>query len=255
MIDRPRPLKVNQPMAGIREIRSSRPLTASERAYREVRRMIADGHMQPGQWVTKQAIARNLKMSATPLSHALHRLEQEGLIQIVPSWGARLRPMTVSQYEESMEERAVLEGLVARYCATRAAEHEINMLKPLADSLDERSTLLEGRQQPDPELQREVTQDDRLLHQSLSRLSRLTQVANDIDRLRLMAVTCRVGLPELKLERRVTHRELLAALLTRNPETAERAMRDHITLAGRAIVPLLRERYGDDLIASDQAPD
>jgi hypothetical protein len=32
-------------------------------------------------------------------------------------------------------------------------------------------------------------------------------------------------------------------------------MRDHITVAGRAILPLLRQRYGDGPIASELAPD
>ncbi len=53
----------------------------SDRAYRELRRMIVDGELQQGKRLTERGLAELLEISPTPIREALQRLEHEWLIE------------------------------------------------------------------------------------------------------------------------------------------------------------------------------
>jgi DNA-binding GntR family transcriptional regulator len=60
------------------------PLTLEEGAYKELRRVITDGILRPGDRVSINAIAQRLGVSRLPVIHALRRLASEGFVQIRP---------------------------------------------------------------------------------------------------------------------------------------------------------------------------
>ncbi len=64
------------------------PLTANqtleERSYVEMRRLITEGILLPGDRISVNAMAQQLAVSRLPVIHALRRLASEGFVQIRP---------------------------------------------------------------------------------------------------------------------------------------------------------------------------
>jgi len=67
-------------------------------------------------------VAERLGISRTPLRAALARLEQEGLLELIPSGGYAVRSFTFEQVFDSIELRGVLEGTAARLAAERGVQ-------------------------------------------------------------------------------------------------------------------------------------
>src|SRR3954462_6656626 len=104
-------------MPGISDMPEAVGVSRSDEAYAGLKKMIFRSELLPGQWLRKRDMAARLKMSPTPLGDAFRRLEHEGLVTVVPQFGARVRTWTVNEIGEGLELRAAMEGLVAARCA------------------------------------------------------------------------------------------------------------------------------------------
>jgi DNA-binding GntR family transcriptional regulator len=82
--------------------------------------MIVWGKLPPGTRLSERLVATRLGVGRTPIRHALHRLQQEGLV-IAPRGGSEQRlvvaPMTQEDGEELYLMVGHLEGLAARNAA------------------------------------------------------------------------------------------------------------------------------------------
>ena len=58
--------------------------TLEESAYKEMRRVIMDGGLVPGERISVNAMAQRLGVSRLPVIHALRRLASEGFVKIRP---------------------------------------------------------------------------------------------------------------------------------------------------------------------------
>jgi DNA-binding GntR family transcriptional regulator len=238
-----------------REISVVRPATAAERAYFAIQRMIITGRFKSGDWFTKGLLSRELKMSATPVGQALQRLEQEGLIQILPAWGARVRSYCADEYQEAFEQRALLEGLVVRWCVRHATDAAIEALRPLAELLDEgnRNQIRAGKvSRP---VKEQIITDNWKFHGQLAEASGMRLVPRDVSRLHLLAMTCRVGIPHADNPRLVPHVDLINAILNRDEQQGDALMRQHVLAVADQMVPYLRQRFGNGPVMLDEAED
>ena len=78
--------------------------------------------------------------SRTPVRMALVRLEEEGLLEAIPSGGFMVKAFSERDILVSIELRGALEGLAARFAAERGVS--ARMLEPLKDNNWPRSTLI-----------------------------------------------------------------------------------------------------------------
>lgn len=85
-----------------------------EQAYVEIRSRILSGHYRPGEVFSESAMVTDLGISRTPIREALVRLEQEGLIRVIPKCGVVVRTLTLSDLKSLFEMRRVLEPYVIR---------------------------------------------------------------------------------------------------------------------------------------------
>jgi len=97
--------------------RVSAPL--ADNAYRAIRSRILDNVWPPGHQALEQALALELGMSRTPVREALVRLQNEGLVEIVPRHGARVLPVSPSDMQEIYEILTSLEAMAAELAARR----------------------------------------------------------------------------------------------------------------------------------------
>ncbi|HET9823391.1 MAG TPA: GntR family transcriptional regulator [Burkholderiaceae bacterium] len=93
----------------------------SMRAQLRLREMIVGGELAPGARIAELAMVEALAMSRTPIRTALVRLQEEGLLEALPSGGFSVRDFSEADIHDAIELRGTLEGLAARLAAERGA--------------------------------------------------------------------------------------------------------------------------------------
>src|SRR5690348_12287105 len=125
---------------GIKRVRrnlSSTTDTLAERAYAEIREKILQGVYALGAPLSRREIAGELGMSFVPVSEALQRLEQEGLVESRPRVGTRVRAPSADDVRQRYILREALESQAAREFAKRAGAREKIELQQMAAHLDQ----------------------------------------------------------------------------------------------------------------------
>jgi len=94
------------------------------KALLRLREMVLAGELPAGTRIAELAIVEKLGVSRTPIRAALLRLEQEGLLEALPSGGYAVRSFSERDVADSIELRGTLEGLAARLAAERGVDDE-----------------------------------------------------------------------------------------------------------------------------------
>jgi len=117
-----------------------RKVTLSERAYYEIKGMIAQREILPGAALVLQSLATRLGMSRMPVVEAIRRLERDGLVTLVPQWGATVKVWSLDEIQEAHSIRRALEGEAARLFVKRATPEDKQRLAELSDKFDRWAT-------------------------------------------------------------------------------------------------------------------
>lgn len=99
-------------------------LPAAERAYRDLRRRILDNALAAGANLLEEEAAELLGLSRTPVREAMVRLAEEGLVEIRPRHGMRVKPISADDMREIYEVLAALEPKAAGLAARRGLSAE-----------------------------------------------------------------------------------------------------------------------------------
>ena len=114
-------------------------------ALLEIRNLILQGGARPGERLSELALAERLGLSRTPIRTALARLEQEGLLEAIPSGGFAVRAFSQGDINDAIELRGVLEGTAARLAAERgAAPAALARIRQVLSQLDNAVATLEA---------------------------------------------------------------------------------------------------------------
>ena len=98
--------------------RSMRRTTLRQQAYQHLRERILSGELGAGTHLSEPDLAKQLGMSRTPVREALRQMENEGLLDYAPRFGAMVR---VPDRDELSDMYAVREALES-YAAAEAAD-------------------------------------------------------------------------------------------------------------------------------------
>lgn len=121
-------------------ISASVPTTAGF-VYNQLKKKIFEKTLVSGQRLPEVAIAKELQVSRTPVREALRRLENEGLVQIIPGWGACLASPTKQEIIDTYEVREDLELMAIRKAAKNITPLQLCRLQEQIDA--ERKTFAE----------------------------------------------------------------------------------------------------------------
>lgn len=91
-----------------------------DKAYVRLERMIVNGELQPGQWVSETDLMEMSGLSRAPIRAAIQRLADQQLIQVFPRRGAQVCPIDYTRQFRALELRRVVERLLASSAAERA---------------------------------------------------------------------------------------------------------------------------------------
>jgi DNA-binding GntR family transcriptional regulator len=208
---------------------SDRADTEALRLYRALKREILGAGFRPGQALAEEELAKRFGASRTPIREALIRLQADGLVRIEPRRGAFVQALTVTDFLDINELRAILEPYAARAAALRLETTQIASLRTEYAAIPV--------EDPDEKDSRRLEHLDAQVHAAIARASgnqRLRQLIHSLDD---MMQAMRVD--DMRRRHRETHEslgQLLDALDARDPDAAEVILRRHISDFRGAIV-------------------
>jgi len=194
--------------------------TQAVRLFRTLEIEILSGQLQPGQRLVRRDLCERFGLSQATVSEALWRLESDGMAESAPMYGTRVSPITVEKLTDELMLRQALECQVARMVAELVKPINIPRLEELADQVD---TLISEA----TDYGMENMQIHQEFHLELARLTGSSLLLRELERTwrrHFMFFSWVSVWPSPS----GWHRLLLDAILTQNPDTAERAMRDHV---------------------------
>lgn len=194
---------------------------AKDRVYAYVRDLILRGRLRGGSFVEEGHISDALGISRTPVREALHRLEAERLIDLVPRRGAVVRQVTARELIDVYEARKLIES----YAVQRICEDDVAIPVEM-ERLVERMRSAEGSDEF------ALTELDRQFHRAMVAASGNAVLTEMYDALRsrqqLVAVTTATVHPARLNATHDEHRELLDVLEARDTERAVQAFTYHL---------------------------
>lgn len=96
--------------------------------FNTLRRAILTGEMSPGERLMEIHLANQLGVSRTPVREAIHMLELEGLVVIIPRRGAEVASITEDGMKDVLEVRRALDVLCAELACDRITQAQIEEL-------------------------------------------------------------------------------------------------------------------------------
>lgn len=95
-----------------------------EQVITAIRDAIIEGKFRPGEKIPEQELAEQLGVSRTPIREAIHILEQQGLVQIVPKSGTFVAVVDPEEIQDSLYTRIALEELALQQAIERLSDQE-----------------------------------------------------------------------------------------------------------------------------------
>jgi DNA-binding GntR family transcriptional regulator len=214
--------------------------TLSEQAYEAIKTDIIRGVLEPDHQVTQSMLVDMYDFGLAPIREALQRLAQEGFVRPIPRYGYFISPITISDVHEIFELRLPLEMTAARLAALRASQSQLNSIAE-----DARHTYVYGQVESYSEFLRHNT----AFHLSIAEASGNQRLAAVVSRLLdeatqifHLALDLQDGTQETLRE----HSELAQALLDRDPDRAERLVREQIERSQEVVLAAIIHRQRID---------
>jgi DNA-binding GntR family transcriptional regulator len=199
---------------------------ASDRVLAELRRRIITLELPPGAVVTEEYLCTVLDCSRTPLREALRILAREHLVVAVPHRGVSIAELSIADFTTMVEATDGVERFLVRLAAERISDEQ---LAEMQEFVEMSAIAAEAG-----DLVR-VAELDFCFHHLLGVAADNPLMIDAQDTLHGLSMRFvflgfkRAGTAAGAVE---DHRHILAALRTRDPETAEAAVHRHI-LNGR----------------------
>ncbi len=197
----------------------------AESAYQQVKAQILSCQLMPGSMLGAQPLAESLEMSRSPVTEALKRLEQEGLVLAVPRVGHQVTPVTLRDIEEIFDFRLILEVPAAGLAAARAATPDVNILR--AQHKRAKQHVQTGSPR-DPEYLEATIANNREFHVSVAAMSGNDRLARSVGALLDEGKRFYYLYYRSKAPTQDPHAAIIEALANRDPEAARDATAAHV---------------------------
>jgi DNA-binding GntR family transcriptional regulator len=231
-------LDAMQPAGTQAEVNGRTP-RSTDAVYAQLKQHILDNHYPPGAQILESEVAAELNASRTPVREAFVRLQQEGLLEIVPRHGVRISALSPDDMREIYEVLMSLEPTAVELLATRKPDRA--ELASLIASCDAMEAALEG----EPDLQA-WAQADEAFHLNLARLcgnkrlaAMIMQVWDQAHRARMYTLSLR----PLPVKSTAEHRAVVEAILAGDRERAREIYHAHRERGGSELTTII-QRHG-----------
>lgn len=192
----------------------------------------------PGSRITVDNLARELRVSQTPIREALSRLEAEGLVRKTHLVGYSAAPqVTAKQFADLYELRLLLEPDAARRAVARLDEESVAELTEAAGVMGRRAKSGDERARYS-----QFARQDAVFHDMIMKVA-----GNELIRDTLSHQHVHFHIFRLMFHSRVTeealseHEAIISAFEARDAAAAEKTMRIHIERSRDRLLPVFDE--------------
>lgn len=194
----------------------------SEMIYETLLPAILSGRLAPGEPIGELALAKQLRVSRTPVHDAVRQLISDGLVTQRPNHRPVVAAVTADDIAEIFDMRALLESEAAFLAASRIDRPSLGALRAMAQQLD-------AQWDEEGGIQRWADFDDEF-HSQIALASGNRRLARDISRYRqLLRGLNKLHQAMAQLRPALAeHERILEALARRAAEEAREAMAEHI---------------------------
>lgn len=208
--------------------------------FNTLRQSILLGEMKPGDRLMEIHLANRLGVSRTPIREAIHKLELEGLVTIIPRRGAEVAQITEKSMKDVLEVRKALDALCAELACDRITEGGLSALRDACDNFEQCVGTKDSKK---------IAQADVALHDIIVRATgnqRLIQLVNNMSeqmyRYRFEYIKDSSRHETLVEE----HRIIYQSIVCKDKVRAAAAARTHIDNQEKAIMRQIRlDKAGD----------
>jgi DNA-binding GntR family transcriptional regulator len=212
----------------------------SRLAYDYIKKRILDGKFQPGLKLATGLLSTEIGISRTPVREALLQLETEGLVEIRPRQGARVKSMTIEVFKEICELRLALEAHAAFLAAENRTELDVAHLARSLAAL-EKLTVDNVNSPPSEAMDVALANEDIKFHVAILSAGKNAAIKEEIFRLHLINRIASdqngkrpdLGRTDEQLAQRrqvifAEHKRIFEAVRDRRARDARDAMQEHI---------------------------
>lgn len=210
-------------------------VSLEQMVYNALEEEILSGELKRGTPLTEIALSNRLGVSRTPVRGALHRLSEEGLVEITPNKGAVVVGINIGDLVDIYKIRMRLEGLASMSAAERISSSELSRLRnsvELSEFYISKNDV-ESLKELDTEFHKIIyaASGNRMLAKTL------TELHNKIKSYRKISLTVSGRLAETVKE----HKEILSAIEAGDGNLADELTLRHIERALENIVSQNKE--------------
>jgi DNA-binding GntR family transcriptional regulator len=119
--------------------------TVQDRVYRQLRELILNGEIEPGQTITIQSLSNAFQVSAMPVREALRRLTAEQALTVVSGRSVGIPALARERLEDLRRVRREVEPLAVSWAAQRIGSADLRRLKELIDRMQIAADEKDGR--------------------------------------------------------------------------------------------------------------
>lgn len=197
-------------------------VSLNELAYRRFKQALVTLSYKPGEYLNTAQVMNDLDMGRTPINQAIHRLANEGLLQVIPRKGVMVSPLSMDDALELIEVRLANEMLCMRLASQKITERQVATLTELNRQIEAASQ--------ERDRVRMMTLDHEF-HQELAQIAGNNMLADILSVLHARAQ--RFWASTLSREGHMRevideHRAIIAALAAQDSAAAAEAAQAHI---------------------------
>ena len=208
-----------QPQQSIREL-----------VYQHLRDAIMSNRIPPSTRLVEGSIAQQIGgISRTPVREALHVLESEGLVEMLPRRGCRVKPLDWDELVQLCEMRTINETLGARWAVDAITPEQIAAME---------ENLIQAQAEIQAGNPRSFVHYDAEFHDLLIRASRSERLLELCRTLRDHMLRYRIGglsKEHVTLRALGEHRNILECVKNKDKRGVAAAVKTHLTMVKRSM--------------------
>jgi DNA-binding GntR family transcriptional regulator len=230
------PLRSGTAIDGISDKTEAAKAGRVEAAYQAIKQAIRETVFPPGYRAAEAEIARQLGMSRTPVHEAMTRLQEEGLVRILPRRGILVCALMQEDIQEIYEVIIALEGAAAERIALSPEITRFRLAETLVAATDTMEAALASNDLAS------WARADEEFHDSMVRQcgnGRLTRMIGTVTDQSHRSRTFTLQLRPNPVSSTAEHRAIIEAIRAGDGHAANQAARLHRQHARDQILPLI----------------
>ncbi|MCX5820470.1 MAG: GntR family transcriptional regulator [Deltaproteobacteria bacterium] len=207
------------------------PKSFSDQIYELLKKKILNSEILPGERLMQEEVAKAFNASRTPIRHAFHLLEKDGLVERLPQNGVRITRLDLETIRELFAIRGVLEAYGVELACERIKQKDIETLRSIRDRA---SQMLESSTIPRETKLNQIFELNSLFHETIYQstnsrylMDLISNLRNTVLRLRALGVRKDGSWRQAWDE----HSRLIDCLDRKDKKAAGKLMRRHIANA------------------------